>query len=96
MLAQFESWIQTKRHEIENLGYKIDILKSPPNVNRESVRLDLDSDNYIARIILWDCGKCQLEIIDVLSESIVLDEYLEVDVNANLNNIFDSFVDKLK
>jgi hypothetical protein len=96
MLAQFESWIQEKRQEIDNLGYQMDILKSPSDVDRPSLRLDLDSDNYIARITLWDCGECQLEIIDVLSERMVLDEYLEIDANVDFNKVFENFVNKLR
>ncbi|MBE9120846.1 hypothetical protein IQ269_08440 [Tychonema sp. LEGE 07199] len=85
MLDKFESWIQDKRQEIENWGYQLEIVKSPSDVAQQSLRLDLDSDNYIARITLWESGDSQLEIIDVVSEKMVFDEYLKIQANFNFS-----------
>jgi hypothetical protein len=96
MLTQFESWIQQKRQEIESWGYQLEIVKSPSNVIQKSLRLDLDSDNYIARITLWDSGDSQLEIMDVISETMVFDKYLKINVNFNFSKDFENFFNILK
>jgi len=96
MLTQFESWIQQKRQEIESWGYQLEIVKSPSNAIQKSLRLDLDSDNYIARITLWDSGDSQLEIMDVISETMVFDKYLKINVNFNFSKDFENFFNILK
>ena len=96
MLTQFENWMQEKRQEIENWGYQLEIVKSPSDVVEQSLRLDLDSDNYIARIILWDSGDSQQEIIDVVSEQMVFDEYFKISANFNFSKDFEKFFNILK
>lgn len=97
MLDKFESWIQENRQELERIGYKVDIFKSPSHIDQPLLRLDLDGDDYIARIVLWDCGECQLGIIHVLSESMILDENLKINnTNPDFSKIFKNFIDKLK
>ncbi|MEG3991660.1 hypothetical protein QUA13_32025 [Microcoleus sp. S28C3] len=91
MLDQFESWIQEKRQEIENWGYQLDIVKPPSGVAQQSLSLDLDSDNYIARITLWESGDSQLQILDIVSEKMVFDEYLKIQANFNFSKAFENF-----
>ncbi|WP_414530919.1 hypothetical protein [Nodularia chucula] len=96
MLSHFECWIQEKYQEIENLGYKAEVVKSPSDINEPSICLDLDSDNYIARITLWESGESCLEIVDVLSENMVLNEYLVIDENINFSEAFEKFFNRLR
>jgi len=96
MLTQFKNWMQEKRQEIENWGYQLEIVKSPSDVVEQSLRLDLDSDNYIARITLWDSGDSQQEIIDVVSEQMVFDEYFKISANFNFSKDFEKFFNILK
>jgi hypothetical protein len=96
MLSHFERWIQEKYQEIEKMGYKAEVVKSPSDINEPSIRLDLDSDDYIARITLWESGESHLEIIDVLSENMVFDEYLIIDVNIKLSEAFEKFFNRLR
>lgn len=96
MLTQFENWMQEKRQEIENWGYQLEIVKSPSDVVEQSLRLDSDSDNYIARITLWDSGDSQQEIIDVVSEQMVFDEYFKISANFNFSKDFEKFFNILK
>lgn len=96
MLTQFENWMQEKRQEIENWGYQLEIVKSPSDVVEQSLRLDLDSDNYIARITLWDSGDSQQEIIDIVSEQMVFDKYFKISANFNFSKDFEKFFNILK
>ncbi|AUB35549.1 hypothetical protein COO91_01437 [Nostoc flagelliforme CCNUN1] len=96
MLSDFECWIQEKYQEIEKLGYKAEVVKSPSDINEPSTRLDLDSDNYIARITLWESGESYLEIVDVLSENMVFNEYIVIDKNMNFSEAFEKFFTRLR
>lgn len=96
MLTQFESWIQQKRQEIENWGYQLEMVKSPSDVVQKSLRLDFDSDNYIARITLWESGDSQLEIIEVVSEKMIFDEYFKINADFNFSKAFENFINILK
>lgn len=97
MLGKFNKWIQKEQIKIENWGYKIEISQFPANTdNPEGYKMDLESEDYIARITFFDSGKCQLEIINVTSEETILFEYLQLNQNENLSKAFKNFLNTLQ
>jgi hypothetical protein len=96
MLDIFKTWIQKKCSEIEKLGYETEIVQSPGNADLKSIRIDLDSENYIARITVLEFGGCHMEIINVSSEAMVLDKYLELAPTTEFSTTFKDFFDLLE
>ena len=97
MLNKFKTWVHKEQKKIESWGYKIEITQFPTNTNKpQGYKMDLDSEDYIARITFFDSGKCQLEIINVSSEETIFFEYLQLNQNDKLNNVFINFLDALK
>ena len=96
MLDTFENWLNQNRSMITSNGYDIELTKSPIDTSNCSARLDLQSDKYLARITIWESGDCQLEIIDIESESTIMDIGKFIDSTENMNRIFEVFLVKLQ
>ncbi len=51
-----------KRHGINAV-----LSPSTENTDKNSIRADFDTDEYVGRITLWDSGECDMEIADIQS-----------------------------
>lgn len=97
MLTKFTTWVTKEQKKLENWGYEVEITQFPINVDKpEGFKMDLYSQKYIARITLFDSGKCQLEIINIMSEDTILFEYLQLDHNEELDKAFKNFLEQLQ
>ena len=96
MLTKFKVWIEENYEKIKNMGYELEtIFYSHCDNSIRSIQLELDSEKSIARITMWDCGDCHLIIIDVVSESTIINQHLEIDDKCDLNIKFYDFLNNL-
>ena len=97
MLEQFEIWLNQEKSKIESIGYVIDV-KKVLSVDNEGIRVDLDSDNLIARMTVEKDEMCVLEIINVESEETIFYNKIIIEKsssNYDFNSLFYDFIDKL-
>ncbi|MGD2182299.1 immunity protein TriTu family protein [Lusitaniella coriacea] len=97
MLIEFERWLQTIYNKIQQNGYQIEVTKTYKDNNR-SVQIDFDSENKIARITFWktwNLYEYSLQVIEVDSEILLLNQYLEIASDSEFNKVFDVFFEML-
>lgn len=94
-LVIFENWVKENQTNFVHHGYESQYLGSPTDISNPSARLDLDSDKYIARITVWESGDCQLEIIEVESETSSMDHHMTIGEDYDLGKEFADFMDML-
>jgi hypothetical protein len=96
ILNKFNDWIQAERSKWERLGYQIELNHLYSGDVNSFIRLNLDSSDCVAQVILWTSGNCHLEVIHVASEDQVLDEHLllkaDVDFKLTFKNFFSAMV----
>ena len=96
MLNVFENWLCENREMFKSIGYEVDLNKSPLDISNPSVRLDLDSDKYIARITIWETGDCCIEVIDIESELTIMDSHLMIENSERMGDNFTDFINLIK
>ncbi|RKZ50414.1 MAG: hypothetical protein DRR16_09780 [Candidatus Parabeggiatoa sp. nov. 3] len=96
MLKEFEKWLTEKESFLRQQGFTIAVSHSPTDINKPSLCVDLDSDDYMGRIVMWNTGECQIEIVSVETEKTLLDNYRVVSTSSEFDNVFSPFFEKLK
>ena len=96
MLLEFEKWLTEKESFLRQQGFTRAVSHSPTNINKPSFCVDMDSDDYMGRIVMWNTGECQIEIVNVETEETLLDNYMVVSASSEFDNMFSRFFAKLK
>ncbi|MCU5775255.1 hypothetical protein N5923_22900 [Erwiniaceae bacterium BAC15a-03b] len=87
MLLEFELWLK------ENTNYNVVINK---NELSDSLVIDIDDDNNIARFTAWDDNSCMLEIIDIDNDGYIINERYDISNLQELTDLFNKFKKLLK
>jgi hypothetical protein len=95
MIKQFEKWLSEKESFLRQKGFAITISHSPTNIDKFSICVDIDSDDYIGRIVMWNTGECQIEIVNVETEETILDNYMVVSASSEFNKVLSPFFEKM-
>lgn len=96
MLAAFENWIREQRSTFCSMGYELEITKSSMDVDNLSIRLDFDSESLIGRVTLWESGDCQLELMDIKSETTLVDRHIKMEKEIEIDEKLASFMFELE
>jgi len=96
MLSEFEKWLTEKESFLRLQGFTIAVSHSPTDINKPSLCVDMDSDDYMGRIVMWNTGECQIEIVSVETEETLMDNYRVVSTSSEFDNVFSPFFEKLK
>ncbi len=95
MLKEFEKWLTEKESFLRQQGFTI-VSHSPTDINKPSICVDMDSADYMGRIVMWNTGECQIEIVNIETEETLLDNYRVVSISSEFDNVFSPFFEKLK
>jgi|GEM_PF-1882393 len=68
-LTNFSSWIST------HFDYDV---KINHNDYTDSLVVEFESNDRIARFVLWDDKSCTMEVVDVSTEKYILDQRIEL------------------
>jgi hypothetical protein len=85
-----------KESYLHQQGFTMEISHSPVDIDNPSICLDIVSDEYIGRIVVWSTGECQLEIVNVETEETVMDNYMAVSTPAEFDKVFSLFFQRLQ
>jgi len=96
MLSEFKKWLTEKEPFLHQQGFALTISHSPTDLDKPSLRADMDSDDYMGRIVIWNTGECQIEIVHVETEETLLDNYILISASSEFDKLFSPFFDKLK
>jgi len=95
MLKKFEKWLTQKESFLRHQGFTITVSHSPTDINKPSLCVDMESDDYMGRIVMWNTGECQIEIVSVETEETLLDNYRVVSASSELDNVLSPFFETL-
>ena len=96
MLKYFSILIQDNTDMLIQKGITIlEIVKSPENINKQSIRIDFETIKYFARMIVWETGECNMEILNKESEITTYWEEIEIESIAELYQAFFKLIDNL-
>jgi len=96
MLKKFEKWLTDKEPGLHQQGFTITLSHSPNDINKPSLRVDLDSEEYLGRIVMWNTGECQIEIVNIETEETILDHYMVISATSKFEKMFSPFFRQLK
>ncbi len=96
MLKEFEKWLTEKESFLRLQGFTIAVSHSPTDINKQSLCVDIDSDDYIGRIVMWNTGECQMEVANVETEETLLDNYRMISASSEFDKVFSSVFEKLQ
>ena len=91
ILSYLDTWISQHTADLSAAGLKTDIRRTPTDVERPAIVLDLDSETRIGRITVWSNGDCNLEAMDAQSGQILLFEHTEI----TSRQVFENCINKL-
>ena len=96
MIDAFENWIAANSDNFKKKGLQYEVIKSPLDIDKPSVRIDFDSDKYVSRIVVWSTGECNMEALDIKSEQSVIDKYFVIESAEEFDDCFSELFKKLK
>jgi len=87
VLKEFEKWLTEKESFLRLQGFTIAVSHSPTDINKQSLCVDIDSDDYIGRIVMWNTGECQMEVAN---------NYRMISASSEFDKVFSSVFEKLQ
>jgi hypothetical protein len=90
MLDTFLEWANSKITELTSYGFEGRLTIGEDCSNR-SARLDIDTENSVARITFWNSGDVDLEVIDVDLERTIYSKQSHIAEAISLDREFHDF-----
>jgi hypothetical protein len=97
MLISFLAWakkIVAQELEIFKKDMSAEITESAPSDN-PSVRLDIDTQDVVARLTFWHSGDYNAEVIHFHTERMIYSSVGKIKEGENLPDVFSSFLDAI-
>ena len=66
MLDAFEAWCEANRPRFAHSGVSVEYIRPELNklvIRKESARVVFETEDFIADVIVWDTGECDLEVL---------------------------------
>jgi hypothetical protein len=94
MIDGLALWLEANLARLISLGINPSLTRSPIDRPKRSAWLDLDTAEIVCRIIVWESGECDLEMINVPSGRPEI-EHLELESPARLPDLLEKAVTRL-
>jgi hypothetical protein len=75
MLDEFENWFSRHQSSLEEKGLSVHVVRPDFDVDKKSAYVDIDTNDVVARVTVWDSGEYEQEAIEIKTEETKLAEY---------------------
>jgi hypothetical protein len=90
MLSAFQDWLNGNFQSLQSNQCKFNIKHCGEKTDNPAIRVDVETSRVLGRLTVWESGNCTMEVIDIESEQMLMDEYRHL-TSDNFDNSFRSF-----
>lgn len=86
LLRQLKDWYAGHAGELTAAGLTVKLDESPPDWLKTSAWLNVDSDQHLAELIVWDTGEAEFALADTTTGQVV-QEHHDIHMPAALDDL---------
>ena len=88
MHKRLEDWAMTMANTLRDQGFLLEIIRSPDDIDKSSITLDLNTGSLLGRVTVWSSGECFVELMSALNGDTVMNTYYQLAESCELHAVF--------
>ncbi len=92
---EIRNWIDIYKDRIQDCSCKAVIIVPQIKTEKNSLYIDVDSENYFARITFWESGECDREALDAKTGERAFWEHFIFNNRIELVELLEGFFQKI-